>query len=140
MATTPSSAVRRPRPLSPHLSAWKPGVHMMVSITHRVTGSGMATVGTVLLVWWLVAISGGPASYGGFVHFFSELWGGVCGYLFGIGLSWAFFQHMASGVRHLVLDTGAGYELRTNKRGAWLTYAFAVVATAGFWFYLLGVK
>ena len=141
MASTPADpSVRRPRPLSPHLSAWKPGVHMMVSITHRVTGDGMATVGTILLVWWLAAIAGGPASYGTFLHFFSGLWGGVFGYLFGIGLSWAFFQHMASGVRHLVLDTGAGYELKTNKRGAWLTYIFGAAATVIFWIYLLEVK
>lgn len=113
---------------------------MMVSFTHRATGDGLATVGTLLLVWWLAAIAGGPASYTGFLHFFTELWGGVFGYLFGIGLSWAFFQHMASGVRHLVLDTGAGYELKANKRGAWATYAFSVLATAAFWFYLLGVK
>ena len=32
-----------------------------------------------------------------------------------VGLTWAFFQHLLSGVRHLVMDTGAGFELGTNK-------------------------
>ena len=32
-----------------------------------------------------------------------------------IGLTWAFFQHLLSGIRHLVMDTGAAFELGTNK-------------------------
>ena len=54
-----------------------------------------------------------------------------------IGLSWALFQHLANGVRHLFLDMGAGYELRTNKRGALATIAFALVATVALWAYIL---
>ena len=37
-----------------------------------------------------------------------------------IGLSWSFFQHLSSGLRHLFLDTGAGYELGVNKLTAQL--------------------
>ena len=61
----------------------------------------------------------------------------VLGYIIGIGLSLAFFQHLASGVRHLVLDTGAGFELKRNKAGAILTMVFSVLATIAFWAYLL---
>ena len=43
------------RPLSPHLTIWKWGPHMAVSIMHRVTGNGLATVGALGLVWWLMA-------------------------------------------------------------------------------------
>ena len=38
-----------------------------------------------------------------------------------IGLTWAFFQHLLSGIRHLVMDTGAAFELGVNKRFALLT-------------------
>lgn len=112
---------------------------MTVSIVHRVTGSGMATLGTILLVWWLTAMASGPAAYAAFVDLFTLRSGAlnVAGYVVGIGLTLSFFQHMASGVRHLFLDVGAAFELGTNKRSALATFVFAVVATAAFWVFLL---
>jgi succinate dehydrogenase / fumarate reductase, cytochrome b subunit len=132
--------VRNPaRPLSPHLSIWKPGPGMAASIIHRITGSGMATVGTVLFVWWLSALASGPAAYAGFVDLFTVKSGAlnIAGWIVGVGLTLSFFQHMASGVRHLFLDAGANFELRGNKRSAVATFLFSIVATAGFWVYLL---
>lgn len=136
------SSSNRTRPLSPHLTIWRWGPHMAVSILHRATGSGMATVGAILLVWWLVALASGEAAYQGFLDLFTVKSGGlnIAGYVLGIGLSLSFFQHMASGVRHLVMDMGANFELKSNKRSAQLTWAFSVVATALFWTYILVVK
>jgi succinate dehydrogenase / fumarate reductase cytochrome b subunit len=112
---------------------------MAVSIVHRATGSGMATVGTILFVWWLSAMASGPAAYGAFVDLFTVSSGklNVAGYIFGIGLTLSFFQHMASGVRHLFLDAGANFELGANKRTALATFVVAVVATSAFWLFLL---
>ncbi|AQR74157.1 succinate dehydrogenase, cytochrome b556 subunit [Sphingomonas sp. LM7] len=132
--------VRSPaRPLSPHLSIWKWGPSMAVSIVHRVTGSGMATVGTILFVWWLAAMASGPAAYAAFLDLFTLSSGklNVAGYIVGIGLTLSFFQHMASGVRHLFLDAGANFELGANKRTALATFVVAIVATAAFWVFLL---
>ena len=137
MASPERTDRRGNRPISPHLSIWRWGPHMTVSILHRATGDGMATVGTVLIVWWLAALAGGAQSYATFHYVFAEFAGGALGYLFGIGLTLSFFQHLASGVRHLVMDTGAGYELRGNKRGAMGTMVFSVAAAAAFWAYLL---
>lgn len=112
---------------------------MLVSILHRITGDGMAIVGSVLLVWWLAALAGGRESYEYFLDVFTYGSGKLkpLGLLFGIGLTLALFQHMTSGIRHLMLDTGAGYELSGNKRFAQATMAVSVIATAGYWFYLL---
>ena len=112
---------------------------MAVSIVHRVTGSGMATVGTTLFVWWLSAMASGPAAYGAFVDLFTLHSGelNIAGYVVGIGLTLSFFQHMASGVRHLFLDVGANFELGANKRTALATFVVALVLTAGFWALLL---
>ena len=55
-----------------------------------------------------------------------------------IGLTWAFFQHLLSGIRHLVMDTGENFELRPNKNSAILTVVGAIVLTAALWFYILG--
>ena len=81
------------RPLSPHLSIWKWGPAMLVSILHRVSGDGMALV----------------------------------------GLSWAFFNHFCSGIRHFVLDIGAGYEVEPNNRWSVVTTTAGVVLTVAFW-------
>ena len=56
-----------------------------------------------------------------------------------IGLTWSFFQHLLSGIRHLVMDTGAAFELGINKTFAILTIVGSVLLTALVWFYLLGV-
>lgn len=124
------------RPLSPHLTIWKWGPHMLVSILHRATGSAMAIGGGVLLVWWLVALSGGQASY---EHFVDLMTSDTTGHLnlipavILIGLTWSFLQHLCSGMRHLLLDTGAGYELKTNKTGALATLCVSIVMTALIW-------
>lgn len=112
---------------------------MTVSIVHRATGSGMATVGTILFVWWLSALASGPAAYADFVDLFTLKSGAlnIAGWILGVGLTLSFFQHMASGVRHLFLDAGANFELRGNKRSALATFVFSVIATAAFWIYLL---
>src|SRR6201996_858034 len=99
------------RPLSPHLAIWRWGPQMVVSILHRATGAALAIAGGLGLAWWLAAAASGEKQYDRFMHV-AHSW---IGYLVLIGLSWAFFQHLFSGLRHLLLDTGAGYELRTNK-------------------------
>ena len=135
-------ASRNPaRPLSPHLQVYKWGPHMLVSILHRATGSGMATVGSLLLVWWLAAIAAGDQAYATFVDVFTTDAGGlnILGYIVAVGLTLSLFQHMMSGIRHLFLDTGAGFELKTNKTFAMLTMVASVTLTAVFWLYL-GMK
>lgn len=117
------------RPLSPHLSIWRWGPHMAISILHRITGDGLAIVGAMALVWWLVAAASGPEAYATFLACASS----PIGYVVMIGLTWAFFQHMLSGLRHFVLDMGAGYELQTNKTWSIMIPALAIVITAAIW-------
>ena len=96
----------------------------------------MATVGTVLLVWFLAALASGEKAYAHFVDVFTLSSGklNVIGWIVGVGLTLSLFQHMASGIRHLVMDTGAAFELKTNKTLAYLTFAFSVTMTVLFWF------
>jgi succinate dehydrogenase / fumarate reductase cytochrome b subunit len=123
------------RPMSPHLTIWKWGPHMLVSILHRVTGSGLATLGAIAFVWWLAAAASGPEAYATFMDHADEWYGMVIW----IGLSWALFQHTLSGMRHFVMDIGAGYELSANKFWANMTIAGSVVLTALLWILVLGV-
>ena len=111
---------------------------MTASILHRVTGDGMATVGAALLVWWLAALASGEAAYANFTNVFTRTDGqlNILGWVIGIGLTWALFQHMMSGIRHLVMDTGAAFELKTNRLAASLTFVFSTLLTIVFWLYM----
>ena len=117
------------RPLSPHLSIWKWGPAMAVSILHRVTGDGMAFVALPVLLWWLGALASGPEAYATFTSVATSWYG----YVVLVGISWAFFNHFCSGVRHFVLDIGAGYEVDRNNRWSVVTIAGGIVLTAAFW-------
>ena len=123
------------RPLSPHLSVWRWAPNMLVSILHRVTGGALTFAGLALLTWWLIAIVGTADDYATFTTVATS----PVGLIVLVGLSWAFFQHTFSGLRHLVMDIGAGYELGTNRMMSIATIVASLVATALLWVTLLGV-
>jgi succinate dehydrogenase / fumarate reductase cytochrome b subunit len=55
------------------------------------------------------------------------------GQLLLMGWSFAFFYHLANGIRHLVWDSGRGFEKSQANRSAWFVLAAATVATVLFW-------
>ena len=128
-------ASSNPRPLSPHLGIWRWGPHMLVSILHRVTGVGLTVVGLAVLTWWLAAVAEGDERF----EVFSGFARAPFGIIILVGLTWAFYQHLLSGIRHLVMDSGAGFELTTNKRFAILTIVGSIALTALTWAGFLGV-
>jgi len=101
---------------------------MTLSILHRATGVAMA-VGLVVLAMWLVSAASGAVDYDQFVTLMSTL----VGRLLLIGWSFAFFFHLANGIRHFVWDTGRGFEKRQANASAWFVLVTAIVATALFW-------
>jgi succinate dehydrogenase / fumarate reductase cytochrome b subunit len=118
---------------------------MAVSIFHRVSGDGLAIAGGLMFLWWLGALAAGPDAYAAFL---ACVWHdpgpeistlhqvtNILGKVVLIGLTWAFFQHLFSGLRHFVLDTGAGYELKTNKMFSILVFIGSLTATAAVWLY-----
>lgn len=133
------------RPTAPHLQIWRWGPHMTVSILHRASGTILALVGIPLVLWWLGAIASGPEAYSTFtrwvwdgedgngLHAFANLLGKIAL----VVATWALFEHALSGIRHYVLDAGAGYELTTNKRWSHVVLIGAPLLTAAFWALLL---
>jgi succinate dehydrogenase / fumarate reductase, cytochrome b subunit len=128
-------AKARPRPLSPHLSIWRWGPNMAASIIHRASGVALSFAGLAILTWWLFAIAAGPDAYADFTKTATS----PIGMVVLVGVTWSFFQHLLSGIRHLVMDTGAAFELGINKTSAILTFIGAVLLTALTWFHFLGV-
>lgn len=121
----------RPRPLSPHLQVWRWHVTMLGSILHRMSGAALYG-GALVLVAWLAALAFGPAAYDGFV----AVAGSPFGLLVWFGLTLALTYHLASGLRHLVWDTGAGLAPRTASALSTASIAFGVIAAVGFWIVL----
>lgn len=127
------------RPISPHLQIYRWGPHMAVSIFHRATGFVMATAGMVTLLWWLASIAGGPESYATFQSYVVSAGEEATGTqvainwffrLLALGVTYSFFQHFFSGIRHLLMDLGAGYELKTVRTWSIAVYIAALTATA----------
>lgn len=129
-------AMANSRPLSPHLSIWKWRVHMATSIFHRATGAALLFGGLTILTWWLLAAATSAEAYALFLQCATS----PLGWLVLVGLSWSFFQHFCSGVRHLLMDTGWGYDLRTTKLSATTVFVAAVVLTLLFWLVVLFMR
>lgn len=129
-------AATKSRPLSPHLTIWRWGPNMVVSILHRASGVALSLAGLAILTWWLYALAKGADAYDAF----GAIAKSPLGLIVLIGLTWSFFQHLFSGIRHLVMDTGAALELGINKTFANLTVVGSVLLTAAVWVYVLGVR
>jgi len=96
------------RPLSPHLQVYRPQLTSVLSIAHRGTGIFL-TLGTLLLVYWLLSIASGPEAYANARAFF----GSWFGQLMLFAWTFALFYHLCNGIRHLFWDIGYGFELPT---------------------------
>lgn len=92
--------------------------------------------GLGLLTWWLLAIAGDASGFATFTKVAAH----PIGIIVLVGLTWSFFQHLLSGIRHLIMDTGSAFELGTNKRLAIATIVGSLLLTAALWAYLLGVR
>jgi succinate dehydrogenase / fumarate reductase cytochrome b subunit len=117
-----------PRPLSPHLQIYRPQLTTVLSITHRAAGIALS-VGTLLLVWWLVAAANGPEAYDS-VQLFLGSWLGL---LLLLGWSLALFYHLCNGLRHLWWDTGHGLDLPSVYASGWAVLAATGLLTAVAW-------
>ncbi len=116
------------RPLSPHLQVYKWLWTMMFSIVHRATGVALA-VGTLVLVWWLLALASGPEAFA----FAQTMLGSIVGRLALLGWTWSLFYHLANGVRHLVWDIGWGFELGVAQASGWFVVVISIVLTLAAW-------
>jgi succinate dehydrogenase / fumarate reductase cytochrome b subunit len=116
------------RPLSPDLQIYRPQLTSVLSISHRVTGIALS-VGTLLLISWLIAAAAGPQAYS-IMQGFIRSWLGLV-LLF--GWTFSFFFHLCNGIRHLVWDTGCGFELRTIYASGWTVITASSVLTVVAW-------
>lgn len=109
------------RPLSPHLSIYRPMLTMVMSIAHRITG-GALYVGTLLLVWYLLAAAAGGSDF----ETASAFMGSFFGQLVLFGFTFALLHHFFGGIRHLIWDSGYGFD---DPQREWLALG-TIIASA----------
>lgn len=116
------------RPVSPHLQVWRWHVTMLGSILHR--ASGVANyAAAILFAIWLMAVAAGPDAYAPIGAHLAAWYGQTALYLVVASLSY----HYANGIRHLVLDTGAGMRPGDAETSAWFAILFGIAAPIGLW-------
>lgn len=120
------------RPLSPHIQIYRWQAQMVSSIVHRATGVALA-VGTLVVIYGLIELAGGEDGF----NEFRALIGSPIGMLLMLGWSWSLFYHLCNGIRHLIQDGGAGYEINQFVRSSWLSLIGSVVLTVVAWVYVL---
>lgn len=123
------------RPLSPHLQGYKLPIIAVTSILHRLTGIKLAA-GTLLLVWWLVAAATSDAAYATATWFI----GSWIGQLMLFGWTAALWFHFCAGIRHLIWDYGAGFELETARAGSKALFVATAVLTVATWIVIFAVR
>jgi len=116
------------RPLSPHLQIYRPQLTSVLSIFHRATGL-VLSVGSVCLVWWLVAAATGDDAFAAAQRF----WGSWLGLLLLFGWTFSLFFHLCNGIRHLVWDAGYGFELKQIYASGWTVVAASASLTLIAW-------
>jgi succinate dehydrogenase / fumarate reductase cytochrome b subunit len=112
------------RPISPHLQVYKPQLTSVLSILHRITGVALA-IGTILLVYWLIAAASGPEAFASA----EALIGSWLGRVLLLGWTFALYFHLTNGIRHLFWDAGLGFELKTVYASGWTVVALAAILT-----------
>lgn len=118
----------RNRPLSPHLQVYRLPITAWISISHRATGVFL-TIGTLMLAYWLGAAAYGPEAYARAQGFIGS-WFGI---LLLLGFSFSLFFHLCHGIRHLVWDSGWGFEKHQYRQSSVAVLAAAGVLTLIAW-------
>ena len=97
-------------PLSPHIQIYRWHISSLVSISHRITGIINIAAITLICIW-VSFLTLGETNYDLIDFFFKS----ILGKFFVIGLTWSFSFQTLSEIRHLIMDMGYGYELKTTR-------------------------
>ena len=112
------------RPLSPHLTIYRPQNTSILSILHRLTGIGLMFT-SLGLALWILAIPLGSKYF----EFVMYLFGTFLGKLFLIFSLWGIIYHSMTGIRHLIWDTGRGIDLKWVNLSSWFIALGSILLT-----------
>jgi len=112
------------RPLSPHLSIYRPQLTSMTSILTRITGNAML-ISALLVVWWFLAAATSPEYYA-FADGILTSWFGNLVMVLSL---WGLWYHTLAGIRHLIWDNAMGLDLDTAYKLGYAVIGGSVLLT-----------
>ena len=118
-------------PLSPHIQIYRWHISSLVSISHRITGIINIIAITFVCLWASLLILG-ENNYETINLFLNSL----IGKFIILGLTWSFSFQILSEVRHLIMDFGYGFEIKTSKITGLIVILGSIILTVAF--YLIG--
>jgi succinate dehydrogenase / fumarate reductase cytochrome b subunit len=121
----------RERPLSPHLSIYKPQFSSMLSIGHRATGVALF-FSISMITWWFICLV-----FSGFNKEYFLILDHFVVKMFLFLVSYAFFYHLCTGIRHLVWDCGVGFSIKAINASSIIILTMSFVLTIVFWLLIL---
>ena len=119
------------KPLSPHIQIYRWHISSLVSISHRITGI-INIIAITLICLWVSLIFISENNYEMINLFLSS----KIGKFFILGLTWSFSFQILSEIRHLFMDLGYGFELKTSKITGLLVMFGSLILTVIF--YMIG--
>ena len=102
------------RPLSPHLTIYRPQLTSMTSILTRITGNALL-LASLMIVWWFFAAASSPEYFA----FANWLLTSIIGDLILLGSVWALWYHTLAGIRHLIWDNAMMLDIPTAEKLGW---------------------
>ena len=118
-------------PLSPHIQIYRWHISSLVSITHRITGIINIAVITLICLWVSLLLLG-ESKY----ETISLLLNSLVGKFIILAITWSFSFQVLSEIRHLIMDFGYGFELKTTKISGSIVIVGSIIFTVIF--YLIG--
>ena len=112
------------RPLSPHLSIYRPQLTSVTSILTRITGNALL-ISALLVIWWFLAAATSPDYFA----VADGLLTSVVGDLVLLLSLWGLWYHTLAGIRHLIWDNGIGLDLETAEKMGWAVIGGSVILT-----------
>ena len=121
-------------PLSPHLQIYRWHISSLLSITHRISGV-INLLALILIFFWLLFLGLGESNYELFLLIINSFFGKFIL----IGFTWSMSFHLLSGIRHLTLDLGYGFEIKTANISGIIVIISSLVLTIIFWLLAKGL-
>ncbi len=118
-------------PLSPHIQIYRWQISSLVSICHRITGIINIIVITLICLWVSFLLLG-ENNY----QFLNSFLNSMMGKFTILGITWSFSFQALSEIRHLIMDFGYGFEIRTTKITGLIVIFGSLILTVVF--YLIG--
>ena len=116
-------------PLSPHIQIYRWHISSLVSISHRITGI-INIIAITLICLWASLLLVGESKYETIDFFLNSYFGKFII----LSVTWSFLFQILSEIRHLIMDLGYGFELRTTKITGLIVIFGSIVLTIVFYF------